>query len=165
LKILITGAKSAIAIKLLKAFDQHQVVLADYGEIPSFFSKNYRLISLGPKNEDTIAHTLLNNCLDEQIDAVLPIHTFEIIAVAKAKILFNEFDIEVLSPNQDDLDTYFNDHKNTKTIDWLIAIKGAIIFTTLIDDDLVEHVKKTNLSGAYYILKNGTATQLKLMVV
>lgn len=100
MKILITGGKSTTALKMLKSFDQHQLILADYGEVPLLFSKNYKLISLGEKNEDTLAHTLLNYCLNEGVDAVLPIEPFELEAVLKAEVLFNEFNIEVLRPNQ-----------------------------------------------------------------
>ena len=108
MKILITGGKSALAFKLLKAFAQHQVVLADYGEVPTFSSGAYHFVSLGEKNEDAIAHNLLNTCLDEQIEAVLPIHKFEIEPIAKATVLFNEFNIEVLLPKMDQLAIYFD---------------------------------------------------------
>ncbi|MES2418101.1 MAG: hypothetical protein V4541_07915 [Bacteroidota bacterium] len=99
MKILITGGKSAAAFKLLKDFNQYEVVLADYGEVPAMVSKNYKLISLGTKNEEVLVHTLLKHCLNEGVDAILPTELFEIEALLKAKILFDEFNIEILLPN------------------------------------------------------------------
>lgn len=98
MKILITAGKSASALKKLNRFDQYQVVLADYGEVPLLFSKHYQIISLGEKNEETLAHTLLNHCLNEEITAILPLQADEVEAVLKAETLFNEFGIEVLLP-------------------------------------------------------------------
>ena len=89
MKILLTGGKSAVALKLLKAFTNYKVVLADYGDVPLFATKDYELISLGIKNEEVLAHTLLNNCLNEGVDAILPIHSFEIEALAKAEVLLS----------------------------------------------------------------------------
>ncbi|MGY0037739.1 hypothetical protein [Pedobacter sp. NJ-S-72] len=63
MKTLITGGKSAQALKILKAFTNDQVLLGDYGDMPSFASAQYQFVSLGDKNEETIAHTLLNACL------------------------------------------------------------------------------------------------------
>ena len=100
MKILITGGKSAVALKVLKAFEQHEVIVADYGEVPSFSSSKYQLISLGEKNEDIIAHVLLNYCLDHGVDALVPLHEFEIEPIAKSKILFNEFNVSVLLPDE-----------------------------------------------------------------
>jgi dTDP-4-dehydrorhamnose reductase len=98
MRILITGGKSAMAFKLLKEFKEDEVIMADYGEMPQFPSKEYQFISLGIQNQDTIAHTLLTSCLDNAVNAILPVNDFEIEAVVKSRILFEEFDIQVLTP-------------------------------------------------------------------
>jgi len=163
LKILITGGKSATALKLVKAFDIYQVVLADYGEVPSFISKAYSLISLGAKNEDTLAHTLLNKCLDEGIDLLLPIHHFEIEAVAKAKTLFNEFNIQILLPNRKELDQYFNIENSYKADDWVVFRAGEIVFTTN-NEVISKDNNQKNLNGAFYLIKDDK-TQFKLITI
>jgi hypothetical protein len=103
LKILITGGKSVQALKAVKTFAHDTIILADYGEMPSFPSKTYKFISLGERNDDIIAHNLLNHCLNEAVDAVLPLHLPEITEVAKSSILFEEFGIQVLSPEADQI--------------------------------------------------------------
>lgn len=162
MKILITGGKSATALKLLKAFAEHEIVLADYDEVPSFSSAAYRFISLGAKNEDTLAHTLLNNCLDENVEAILPLHDFEIESVAKATILFKEFNIEVLLPHQEDLIQYLD---STKSVDWAVFNQGDLIFTTRANELLMAKAQAYCLSGAYYVSEDGGQLNLHLITV
>lgn len=94
---MITGGKSIQALKLVKTYENDTVTLADYGEMPSFPSAKYRLISLGERNDDIIAHNLLNHCLDEGADAIIPLHAFEITELSKSTVLFEEFNIQVLT--------------------------------------------------------------------
>ena len=101
MKILITGGTSIQALKLVKAYPNDTVLLADYGEMPRFPSSTYRFISLGERNDDVTAHNLLTICLDEAVDAVLPIHAFEAIELEKSKVLFDEFNITVITPAAD----------------------------------------------------------------
>jgi len=103
LKILITGGKSAQSLKLIKTFADDHIVLADYGGVPSFPSARYYFICLGERNDEIIAHNLLNHCLNEGVDAVLPLHEFEIADILKSKILFEEFNIQVLMPEKDQI--------------------------------------------------------------
>ncbi|MES2455721.1 MAG: hypothetical protein V4594_09285 [Bacteroidota bacterium] len=100
MRLMITGGKSARAFKLLNSFKDQQLIMADYGEMPQFPSQAYSFVSLGPFNAETIAHTLLTCCLDHAVNAILPVNDFEIEALEKSKILFEEFDIRVLSPNE-----------------------------------------------------------------
>ena len=161
LKVLITGGKSALALKMLKAFAKHQVVLADYGEMPN----SSRFISLGEKNEDIIAHNLLNNCLDEGVDMILPLHTFEISATAKAKVLFNEFNIEVLLPNDGDLNTYFDQQTILKHEHWAVFRRAEILFASMADEKLVNFGKANCLNGAFYVNYDNTLANLKLITI
>lgn len=93
---MITGGKTIQALKLVDKFANDVVILADYGEAPSFPSTKYRFISLGERNDEIIAHNLLNHCLDEAVDAIVPLNAFEQEEVLKSSVLFKEFDIEVL---------------------------------------------------------------------
>jgi hypothetical protein len=162
LKILITGGNSSTALKLLKAFKDDNIILADYGDVPSFSSTNYHFKTLGVKNEDTIAHTLLNNCLDEGIDAILPLHAFEIEAVAKAGILFNEFNIEVLLPKADDLHQYLN---GSKTDDWVVFKNGETIFLTNDNKSAIAYGNGKQLNGVFYFKGDEENLVLNLITV
>lgn len=96
MRILITGGKSAQALKQAKQFTSDSIILADYGEMPSFPSATYKFISLGERNDDIIAHNLLSHCLNEGADAVLALNDFEMDELLKSSILFKEFNIDIL---------------------------------------------------------------------
>lgn len=98
MKILITGGKSVQALKLAAAYANDAIVLADYGDVPHFPSAKYSFLSLGERNDDVIAHNLLNHCLNEGVDAILALYVFEIEEIAKSTVLFEEFNIHVLMP-------------------------------------------------------------------
>jgi hypothetical protein len=95
--ILITGGKSAYALKQAKRFAGDNIILADYGEMPSFPSASYKFLSLGERNDDIIAHNLLNHCLNEAADAVLALNAFELEELLKSSVLFKEFNINILT--------------------------------------------------------------------
>lgn len=152
MKTLITGGKSAQALKLLKAFTADQVILGDYGEIPSYISAQYQFTSLGERNDDTIAHNLLNTCLDQGIDRLLPIYDFELEAVAKSAILFEEFNIHVLLP---DIHT-FEAYRLTGSVNkqnWAVYDQGELIYAALPSAELEQTGKENVLNGAFYMDK------------
>ncbi|MET3113234.1 hypothetical protein AAKU52_000956 [Pedobacter sp. CG_S7] len=152
MKVLITGGNSASSYKILKAFEGSQILLADYGEIPVFNAGNYQFISLGEKNDDTIAHHLLNVCLDHGVDLFLPLHEFEITAVSKAIILFEEFNIQVLLPEQAALPLYFHSQEDVrKGHNWGVFVKGVLTFSPAPNDALVEIGIEKGLNGVFFV--------------
>ncbi|ALL05128.1 hypothetical protein AQ505_06245 [Pedobacter sp. PACM 27299] len=150
MKILITGGKSASALKLLKAFANQPILLADYGDMPAFSSAAYQMHSLGTRNDDTTAHTLLNNCLDENVEMLLPIHDFEIEAVAKSMVLFEEFGIEVLLPQPADLPKYLSTEKQSG--DWALYQKGILLFPENANEAQKKLGIKEKLNGVFYTI-------------
>ncbi|WP_316749906.1 hypothetical protein [Pedobacter gandavensis] len=150
MRILITGGKSASALKLLKAFASHHILLADYGDMPAFSSPAYQMHSLGIRNDDTTAHALLNNCLDEEIEVLLPIHDFEIEAVAKSMVLFEEFGIRVLLPEPADLPKYLSTAKQSG--DWALYQEGILQFPENASEAQKELGLKEKLNGVFYTL-------------
>lgn len=148
MKILITGGKSAAALKLLKAFANDHILLADYGDMPSFSSDAYQMHSLGERNDDTIAHNLLNNCLDEGVEMILPLHTFEIEALSKSIVLFEEFGIRVLLPEISSLDGYLSTEKQSG--DWIIYQDGAVLFPSDPSDAQLALGTSASLNGVFY---------------
>jgi hypothetical protein len=163
LKILITGGKSAGALKLLKAFKNDEVVLADYGDVPVFSATSYQFISLGQKNEDTLAHTLLNHCLDNQVEIILPIHAFEIEPLAKAEILFNEFNVDILLPSMNAYEGYMN--VGVSKANWVIYQKGAVRFSTQEAEEIPAYGKAHLLSGAFYFEMLDKELKLSLITI
>lgn len=145
MKILITGGKSATALKLIKAFPKHKVLLADYGEMPTIPSKLYRFTALGTWNEAVLAHHLLTKCLDEKVDALLPLYAAEISAVARSLILFEEFGIKVFVPEMAELQGAFNDSANKH---WCIFDVGELLYSSTEHDHTGN--SEATMNGVYY---------------
>ncbi|RYD74069.1 MULTISPECIES: hypothetical protein [Pedobacter] len=127
MKILITGGNNAKALKLMKAFPTHFVLLADYGEVPGIVTEHYAFTSLGELNKDSIAHILLNFCITEGIDCIIPLHDYEVDPLAKSAVLFHEYGIQVLTPPADVLLNYISGDKNTFQ-NFAVFIHGECIF-------------------------------------
>lgn len=99
MKILITAGNNAKTLKLLKVLENDYLILADYGDVPQMQTDRYTFASLGEMNKESAAHILLSHCLNLGANAIMPINDFEVVALQKAKVLFEEFGIEVLKFN------------------------------------------------------------------
>ncbi|WP_432710321.1 hypothetical protein [Pedobacter sp.] len=152
MKVLITGGNSSAVYKILKAFEGEQVLLADYGDTPAFAAGNYQFVSLGEKNEDITAHHLLNTCLDHGVDAFLPLHVFEVLAVAKALTLFEEFNIQVLIPSQVEIPMYLQNEEDVpRGQNWALFAKGELIYSPQPSVELTEIGLSKKLNGLFYV--------------
>lgn len=148
MKTLITGGKSAQALKLLKAFTGDEILLGDYGDMPSLSSAQYQFVSFGELNLDTIAHTLLNSCLDLGVDRLLPLRNFELEAVVKSAVLFEEFNIHILLPAMDNFASY----PQTGAVDkqsWAVYDQGKLVYAAV--DNLALVTAGATLNGAFYM--------------
>lgn len=129
MKILITGGNNAKALKLMKAFPSHFVLLADYGDVPGIITENYAFSSLGVLNKDSIAHILLNFCITEAIDCIIPLHHYELEPLAKSAVLFSEYGIQVLLPDADVITDYIAEEKANYQ-NFVVFIHGDCIFSS-----------------------------------
>ena len=113
----------------MKAFPTHFVLLADYGEVPAILTESYAFKSLGDLNKDSIAHILLNFCITEGIDSILPLHEYEVEPLAKSSVLFDEYGIGVLTPPTEELNQYRASEKQNFQ-NFAVFIKGECIFAS-----------------------------------
>lgn len=97
-KILITYGTRPFAQRLGKhlstKFNCHYASSEAFPDI--LLKGNYRKIPTGPN--PTFAHELLKLALDEGYQYILPLGKMELQALHEARILFAEYDIEVLLP-------------------------------------------------------------------
>jgi hypothetical protein len=129
LKILITGGNNAKALKLMKAFPTHFVLLADYGDVPGIVTENYAFSSLGLLNKDSIAHILLNFSITEGIDCIIPLHQYEVEPIAKSAVLFGEYGIQVLLPDASLIAEYLPNEQNTYQ-NFAVFVSGECVFSS-----------------------------------
>ena len=152
MKILITGGKTATALKLIKAFDGCEILLADYGDMPVINPNAYSFASLGTWNADVLAHNLLTKCLDYGADVLLPLYEAEIAAVSKSLVLFSEFDLKVLLPENPEFEL-------KKIEEFCVFEEGKLIYTTV--DVALENTQ--NLNGVYAF--DTETTKLDLILI
>ncbi|MFN0256573.1 ATP-grasp domain-containing protein [Pedobacter ureilyticus] len=146
MKILITGGKTATALKLIKAFNDAEILLGDYGDMPKINTHNYSFAELGNWNEDILAHNLLTKCLDNGVDVLLPLYEAEIMALSKSMVLFDEFGLKVLLPGNPQL-------VQTKFKDWCIFDHGKLVYSSI--DLQVD--SSDGLNGAYSFFNENLA--------
>jgi hypothetical protein len=152
-------------MKLLKAFDGQEIILADYGEMPAFSSSSYKFVSLGEVN-DTIAHNILNVCLDHQVDSLLPLHEFEINPLAKAAVLFEEFNIELLIPDQTDVLKYFYPQQDVVPgADWYFFRNGELQYPVIAGLHVLKVGREKQLQGFYYIPEDAEGVTAMLYTI
>ena len=159
MKILITGGNSAKALKLLKAFPNHFVLLADYGDVPGISTEKYAFESLGVLNKDSIAHILLNFCITQAIDSIIPLHNFEIEPMAKSSVLFGEYGIHVLLPSDNQLSNYRSTGNNAFQ-NLAVFVHGECIFASS-DDIFIKREEALNGVFGY----NAAADDFKLFTL
>ncbi len=140
MKILITGGKTATALKLTKAFDGSEILLGDYGDMPNINTNSYSFVELGSWNTEVLAHNLLTKCLDYGVDVLLPLYEAEIIALSKSMVLFDEFGLKVLLPENLLLNS-------TKFKDWCVFENGNLIYASFDGDFKAD--EQSGLNGVY----------------
>lgn len=138
MKILITGGKTATALKLIKAFNHDEILLGDYGDMPKISTSSYAFAELGQWNADVLAHNLLTKCLDKGVDMLLPLYEAEIEALSKSLVLFEEFGLKVLLPKNPEI-------KQEKWKDCCVFDEGRLVYSST---DIVLSGNE-NLNGAY----------------
>lgn len=113
----------------MKAFPSHFVLLADYGEVAAIATENYAFTSLGALNPDSIAHILLNFCITEGIDCIIPLHRFEVEPIAKSAVLFGEYGIQVLLPDASAVSAYLPS-ETASPQNFAVFIGGECVFAS-----------------------------------
>lgn len=159
MKILITGGNNAKALKLMKAFPSHFVLLADYGDVPGIVTENYAFTSLGKLNQVSIAHLLLNFCITEAIDCIIPLHNYEVEPLAKSAVLFGEYGIQVLTPPADSLLNYISLEK-TNYVNYAVFIQGECIFASSAEIFIKQNEELNGVFGY-----NNSNDDLKLLTI
>jgi len=104
--LLITFGTRALAQRLSNLLKNEFIIhFATSEEVPVFLNSKFTPIPIG--SNPTYAHELLKICLDQHIQVLLPIGLSEIKALAEAKVLFEEYNIQVLTPSLGELAELF----------------------------------------------------------
>lgn len=119
-KILISGANHSLSYQLAWLLRDQEIHFCD--------NYNHNNLVASPTS-NSFAHQFLNYCLDHQIELVFPLRAEEIYALTESRILFEEFGIELMTPDSEILNSILN----SKFIDSsIIKINDFVQFSSQI---------------------------------
>lgn len=125
MNILITAAAAAQAYQLQRLLNtDDSIYLADYEELPQVTLKDKKFLKIPSGNSPSFAHLLLTICLDNNIEKVYPLRTSEVIALAEARQLFDEYGIKLMVPDKSEILPLLNK-----------GLKGKLIIKDNTDQD------------------------------
>lgn len=101
---LITAANSAQAQQLKKILLLEDAILGDYHDIPDLLVQTGKWIKTPSPKSTAFVHQMLSLCLDKQINKVYALRRSELLPLAEARQLFDEFDIKLIIPTKDIID-------------------------------------------------------------
>ena len=105
---MITGAVAAQAYQLHRHLDNaDEVFFADSADVP-MLSKNSKFLKIPFGDSSAFAHSLLSICLDHGIQKVYPLRKSELLPLAEARTLFDEYGIQLIVPEKDLISSLLN---------------------------------------------------------
>lgn len=106
MKILITAAATAVAYKIERLLNTtNAVVFGDSVELPQILVKDKNFVKIPSGESASFAHLLLSLCLDLNIVKIYPLRRAEVLALAEARQLFDEYGINVIVPDKSAMET------------------------------------------------------------
>jgi hypothetical protein len=105
-KILITFGTRPLAMRIAKRLGaDFEILYASSEDIPELLLASGKYAKIPKGLLPTFAHEILKLSLDQEVDYVLPLGGFELEPLATAKVLFEEYQISVLVPDNHLLET------------------------------------------------------------
>lgn len=150
-KIIITFGTRPLAQRLSNLLqDTYEVLFATSEDLPSFLGSRYGKIPTGLN--PTFAHELLKLGLDQEANYILPLGLAEIQTLSDSKILFEEYGIQVLCPDRNDLETLFVLENPNAQLGMHLLNKGESL--------LGEPIPETVLTGLFAADDDGDSVAL-----
>ncbi|MGE8428246.1 MAG: hypothetical protein ACN6O7_10230 [Sphingobacterium sp.] len=105
-KILITFGTRPLAMRIAKRLGaDFEILYASSEDIPELLLASGKYAKIPKGLLPTFAHEVLKLSLDQEVDYVLPLGGFELEPLSTAKVLFEEYQISVLVPDKQLLET------------------------------------------------------------
>lgn len=97
MKVLITGASTAVAYQLKSKIGAQQVILGDYTDLPGVMLQSGQMVKLPAPTDPAYVHKILSLCMDRGITHVYTTHQSEFELLHQANQLFEEYGINILA--------------------------------------------------------------------
>lgn len=126
--ILITSGTTSLALRLKNILsDKYNVILSTSAEIPSVMKNHY--LQLPNDSSPIFVHELLKLALSNNIIYVLPLIGSEILILSQNKVLFEEYNIKLLIPNNSLMDTLDTISTVDKSMELALLDNGTDLIT------------------------------------
>jgi len=107
MSVLITAATNSAAFRLARILNGKDVCFASDMDMPVLAGK--RFIKIPTTDSSSFIHEVLKICLDYNIKEIYPLLRDEIVEFSKSQQLFEEFDIKLVIPSIQWIQTRLND--------------------------------------------------------
>ncbi|WP_353184116.1 hypothetical protein [Parapedobacter lycopersici] len=98
---LITQGTQPLAQRLARQLPAtHRVVFGAADEMPEVLLRSGNYVRIPQADSPAFAHEMLKRCLDSHVEVLIPLGKYELKPLLEAKLLFNEYGIRVLLPEQ-----------------------------------------------------------------
>ncbi len=98
---LITQGTKPLAQRLARLLPAtHRVVFGAADEMPEVLLRSGNYVRIPQAVSPAFAHEMLKRCLDSQVEVLIPLGKYELKPLLEAKLLFNEYGIRILLPEQ-----------------------------------------------------------------
>lgn len=148
-RILITFGTRGLGQRIAKLLEhEFDVFFASSEEIPSLLLNSGKYFKIPAGLMPTYAHEVLKISLDQHIDYVLPLGSYEFEPLSEAKVLFEEYDIKVIVPSHYVLQDYFVIENPSKELSLVLLIAGKSLLN---DFETVD----SSMDGLFIISDSG----------
>ena len=156
--VLITAGLSPEAYRLQRILDIKDVVFADVRTIPKI--PNSRSIVLPPHTSSSFVHEMLKSCLDLGITRVYPLNLGEVIELSKARTLFSEYNIFLIIPSDNWLESSFR--QNALRGDHITVLEQGLVVA---GNMLTDNYALNNETGVFKRATSGLKMEYSLYLV
>lgn len=147
MSVLITAANSAQAYRLKGILHiDEPVLLGDFRPIPDLMLKNGTILKTPDPQSPSFAHQMLSLCLDKGINMLFPLRKEELLPLAEARVLFIEFDVQIILPATQQMEGHFT------------PVEGSLVVlnrSEVIGGDMDAAIAHQLTDGAFLIGKTG----------
>jgi len=126
--ILITHGIRPFAQRVARQLSgERRVVFGTADELPDVLLNSGKYISLPNASSSAFVHEMLKVCLDHPIATVIPLGKLELARLLEAKILFDEYGIQLLLPQRQVMDKLMIIENPPTQLPLIILEKGSVI--------------------------------------
>jgi len=122
---------------------EYQLLFGDSGDLPDVLVRTGNYVKLPSPGSVSFVHEMLKSCLDRQVELVVPLGAEELLSMADARQLFEEYGISVCVPDRSELPDLPVVQTPPRALPLLVLLDGRPIHRVRTE------IQVTGLSGVF----------------